>query len=66
MSLDRHINLGWRHYFNREMVLTGGDTPLWEWQKSLYAFLSRNARPAKDYFRIPPNQIIEIGLPIQL
>ena len=54
------------YYFNREMVLTGGDTPLWEWQKSLYAFLSRNARPAKDYFRIPPNQIIEIGLPIQL
>ena len=54
------------YYFNREMVITGGDTPLWEWQKSLYAFLSRNARPAKDYFRIPPNQIIEIGLPLQL
>jgi KUP system potassium uptake protein len=54
------------YYFNREMVLTGGDSPLWEWQKSFYAFLSRNARPAKDYFRIPPNQIIEIGLPIQL
>ncbi|HLP00529.1 MAG TPA: KUP/HAK/KT family potassium transporter [Opitutaceae bacterium] len=54
------------YYFNREMVLTGGETPLWEWQKSLYAFLSRNARPAKDYFRIPPNQIIEIGLPVQL
>ncbi len=54
------------YYFNREMVLTGGDAPLWEWQKSLYAFLSRNARPAKDYYRIPPNQIIEIGLPIQL
>jgi KUP system potassium uptake protein len=54
------------YYFNREMVLTGGNSPLWEWQKSSYAFLSRNARPAKDYFRIPPNQIIEIGLPIQL
>ncbi len=54
------------YYFNREMIITGGDAPMWEWQKSLYAFLSRNARPAKDYFRIPPNQIIEIGLPIQL
>jgi KUP system potassium uptake protein len=54
------------YYFNREMVLTGGDAPLWEWQKSLYSFLSRNARPAKDYYRIPPNQIIELGLPIQL
>jgi KUP system potassium uptake protein len=32
------------YYFNREMVLTGGDAPLWEWQKSLYAFLSRFPR----------------------
>jgi KUP system potassium uptake protein len=54
------------YYFNREMILTGGASSLWEWQKSLYAFLSRNARPAKDYYNIPPNQIIEIVLPIQL
>ena len=54
------------YYFNREMILTGGDSRLWEWQKSLYAFLGRNARPAKDYYHIPPTQIIEIGLPIQL
>ena len=53
-------------YFNREMILTGGKTPLWEWQKSTYAFLSRNARSAKDYLNIPANQIIEIGMPIQL
>ena len=23
-------------------------------------------RPAKDYYRIPPSQIIELGLPVQL
>jgi KUP system potassium uptake protein len=39
---------------------------MWEWEKALYAFLSRNARPAKDYYKIPPTQIIELGLPIQL
>ena len=32
------------YYFNREMILTGGDSRLWEWQKSLYAFLSAKAR----------------------
>jgi KUP system potassium uptake protein len=53
-------------YFNREMIITGGGAPMWEWQKNLYAFLSRNARPAKDYYQITPSQIIEIGLPIQL
>jgi KUP system potassium uptake protein len=53
-------------YFNREMILGGGESGMWNWQKALYAFLTRNARPAKDYFNIPPSQIIEIGLPVQL
>jgi KUP system potassium uptake protein len=53
-------------FFNREMIITGGNAKMWEWQKSLYSFLSRNARPAKDYYQITPSQIIEIGLPLQL
>ena len=53
-------------YFNREMIVTGGNARMFEWQKTLYAFLSRNARPVKDYYRILPTQIIEIGLPVQL
>jgi KUP system potassium uptake protein len=54
------------YFFNREMIIKGGNAKMWEWQKSLYAFLSRNARPAKDYYQITPSQIIEIGLPLQL
>jgi KUP system potassium uptake protein len=54
------------YYFNREMIITGGDTRMWHWQKRLYSFLSRNARPVRDYYRLPPMQIIEVGLPIQL
>jgi KUP system potassium uptake protein len=54
------------YYFNREMVITGGDSRMWEWQKHFYGFLSRNARQARDYYRLPPMQIIEVGLPIQL
>ena len=41
-----------------------------QWSESagprLYGFLSRVARPARDYYRILPAQIIEIGLPVQL
>ncbi len=54
------------YYFNREMIITGGEARMWEWQKRLYSFLSRNARQARDYYRLPPMQIIEVGLPIQL
>ncbi len=53
-------------FFSREMVMTGGNTGMWEWEKSFYSFLIRNARPAKDYYNITPSQIIEIGLPVQL
>jgi KUP system potassium uptake protein len=54
------------YYFNREMIISGGEARMWEWEKGFYSFLSRNARPAKDYYKIPPTQIIELGLPIQL
>jgi len=54
------------YYFNREMIITGGDARMWEWQKRFYGFLSRNARQARDYYQLPPMQIIEVGLPIQL
>jgi len=53
-------------FFNREMIMTGGNARMWEWQKHLYAFLSRNATPARDYYKIMPTQIFEIGLPVQL
>jgi len=53
-------------YFNREMIVTGGNARMWEWQKAFYAFLSRNAHPVKDYYKVLPTQIIEIGLPVQL
>jgi KUP system potassium uptake protein len=54
------------YFFNREMIIAGGEARMPEWEKHLYAFLSRNARPAKDYYRIPPSQIVEIGLPLHL
>ena len=54
------------YFFNREMIMHGGNSGMWEWEKSLYGFLIRNARPAKDYYRITPSQIIEIGLPLEL
>ncbi|MDD2764094.1 MAG: KUP/HAK/KT family potassium transporter [Opitutaceae bacterium] len=53
-------------YFNREMIISGGNARMWEWQKAFYAFLSRNARPVKDYYKVLPTQVIEIGLPVQL
>jgi KUP system potassium uptake protein len=38
------------------------------WRKVLFAFLSRNARPANMFFvvNIPPNRVVELGTQIEL
>lgn len=54
------------YYFNRESVVTNGKSHIWKWQKAFYGFLSRNARQARDYFDLPPNQVVEMGLPVQI
>jgi KUP system potassium uptake protein len=48
-------------YLGRETFVTSGESRLARWRKRLFVFLSRNARPATDFFGIPPNQVIEIG-----
>jgi KUP system potassium uptake protein len=37
-----------------------------EIEETLFAFLSRNSRPATSHFKLPPNQVIEIGTQIDL
>lgn len=54
------------YIFNRENVIATGPAPLWTWQKVFYKFLVRNASTARDYFQIPPHQVIEMGLPVNL
>ncbi len=36
------------------------------WRKSLFAYLSRNARPATAFFGIPPNRVVEMGMQVEL
>ena len=36
------------------------------WRERLFAFMSRNAQRATEYFRIPPNRVVELGAQIEL
>jgi KUP system potassium uptake protein len=36
------------------------------WQERLYAFMTRNAVSAPDYFLIPPRQVVELGTKVEL
>jgi len=37
-----------------------------QWQKVLFAYMSRNAKSANTFFRIPPNRVVEFGSHIEL
>ncbi len=54
------------YFLGRESLLTTGPAKLAGWRKSLFAFLSRNARPATQYFGLPPNRVVELGAQVEL
>ena len=36
------------------------------WREILFSWMSRNAQDASDYFRIPPNRVVELGTQIEI
>ncbi len=60
-----HIDLGrTSYYLGRETLLTTGSSKMSRWRKWLFAFISRNARPATAYFGLPPNRVVELGMQV--
>ena len=53
-------------YLGRETLLTDGTSPMRQWRKTLFAFMSRNAANPAGYFGIPPNRVVELGAQIRL
>jgi len=51
--------------FGREVPLPSlrPDVPIW--QERLYAFMTRNAARAPDYFLIPASQVVELGTKVE-
>ncbi len=54
------------YYLGRETLLTTGRSRMSRWRKALFAFISRNARPATAYFGLPPNRVVELGMQVDL
>jgi KUP system potassium uptake protein len=36
------------------------------WREKLFSFMTRNALPATDFFRIPPERVVELGMRIEI
>jgi KUP system potassium uptake protein len=54
------------YLLGRETLLALKGGKMGEWEEGFFAFLSRNSRPATSYFKLPPDQVVEIGTQIDL
>jgi len=55
------------YYVGRETLVAGGRMPgMARWRARLFAFMSRNAVRATDFYQIPPERTMEIGLRLRL
>jgi KUP system potassium uptake protein len=54
------------YYLGRETVLPTGRSHFAFWRKRLFVYLTRNARPASSFFRLPPNRVVELGSQVEI
>ncbi len=54
------------YILGRETLIIKPSSPLWRWRKRLFSFLSKNSFDASTFYRLPPGQVIEYGLQVEL
>jgi KUP system potassium uptake protein len=54
------------YFLSRETLITTGDSDMMHWRKELFAFMSRNAQAATNFFHIPIDRVVELGIQIEL
>ncbi len=53
-------------FLGREALLVTDKPGMAPWRERLFAFLSRNALDAARFFSLPPERVIEVGIPVEL
>jgi KUP system potassium uptake protein len=69
----REMGLSWRvedttYYLAHLTLFTHAASRLgmMAWRDKLFVFLSRNARRATNFFQIPPDRVVEIGIQLEI
>ena len=53
-------------FLGRETLVSRIGSGMPRWREKLFILMFRNAGSAADYFRIPPNRVIELGTQVEL
>ena len=54
------------YFLGRETVVATKKPGMARWRERLFAWMSRNAQPATQFFRLPPEQVFEVGVQVEL
>jgi KUP system potassium uptake protein len=54
------------YFLGRETVVPEAGGKMAYWREAVFATMYRNARTAADFFRLPPNQVVELGTRVSL
>src|SRR2546427_831848 len=64
-GLDVRIE-GTTFFLGRETLIAADRPGMAVWRERLFSFMSRNALRATAFFKIPPNQVFEVGTQVEL
>ncbi len=53
-------------FLNRETILPSKLPGMALWREHLFSWMSRSAESAMEFFRIPPNRVIELGTQVEI
>jgi KUP system potassium uptake protein len=64
-----HLNLtrdDISYFLGRETLRSTSKPGMSRWREELFVWLSRNAQTATNFFNLPPNRVLEVGVQVEL
>ncbi|WP_424811801.1 potassium transporter Kup [Roseococcus sp. YIM B11640] len=54
------------YFLGRETVVAAAVPKMWPWQQWIFTLLSRNSVPATEFFKIPSDRVVELGVRVAI
>jgi KUP system potassium uptake protein len=54
------------YFLSRETVIPSANPGMAMWREHIFAWMSRSATSAMDFFNIPPNRVVELGTQVEI
>ena len=53
-------------FLARQTLIAGPKPGMALWREHLFAWMMRNAESAMDFFKLPPNRVVELGSQVEI